>query len=556
VEAPVPAITFILFHPGGVARSVRLDAERITLGRSTSCTLHIDDRFLSRTHAELVSKGGTWFVRDCGSANGTLVNGTLIDREVEIRLGDSIRIGDTEIRIDADSFRDEVTLAGAENEQTSAPEPVADLVLEESQVRETAERTMIIHQLALELLGERSMEELFEIIVEHVMRVMSPSRVAIALIGEDGASLKIVKFRAADDTDFKELTISRTLLSQIIDERKVLSYTDVGSDELLARADSIVVQGIHSALCAPLLVRGRVLGVLYQDYRLAKRLITEDDAQLAAQIARVAAIKLESTSLRESAMEKERMDEALRLAQAIQMRMLPQEFPVRGPESLFEIAATIRPAKQVGGDFYDFFHTPDDRVYFCIGDVSGKGVPAALLMAVTRALFRSLILQGESPGRIMNAVNRQLAQESEPDMFVTAFCAALDLTSGELRYANAGHNPPIRIGAGGETGELPSKPGLVLGFLENYEFQEQTFTLSPGDALYLDTDGIPEATNESGELFSSARLGDVLRANASRPVSEIIAEVVGAVESFVLGAPQSDDLTLLAIRYLNRAVRS
>lgn len=550
----MPKISFIFSQPTAVPQSVHLDVEQITLGRSSACTFPITDNYLSRTHAELVSRQGTWFVRDCGSVNGTFVNGVQIAQEVEVRPGDCIRLGDSELRIDDGKSYDEITLVDIEPAGKTSVQQIPDLVLDEAQVTETAERTVIIHRLALELLGERSMTELFDIIVEHVMEVMSPSRVAIALLGDDGESLQIVQFRADDESNFQKLTISRTLLSQIIGQRKVLSYTDIGSNESLAMAQSIVKQGIHSTLCAPLLVNDRVLGVLYLDYQLSTRVITEEDAQLAAQIARVAAIKLESTRLRESALEKERMDESLRVAQAIQMRMLPQEFPVRTEDSLFEIAATMRPAKQVGGDFYDFFHTENDRLYLCIGDVSGKGMPAALLMAVTRALFRSMILQGESPARIMTAVNRQLAQESEPDMFVTAFCAVLDLSTGELRYSNGGHNPPFLIGSDGAVIELPTKPGLVLGFMEAFNFVEQTHTLSPGDALYLDTDGVSEATNDEGELFSIERLREVLEQNASRGMADVIGTVVSSVETFVGSAPQSDDLTLMSIRFLKPAM--
>jgi serine phosphatase RsbU (regulator of sigma subunit)/pSer/pThr/pTyr-binding forkhead associated (FHA) protein len=546
-------ISFIFSQPRNLPRNVDLDLEQITLGRSASCTFPIADNFLSRTHAELVARDGKWFLRDRGSVNGTFVNGVQIDREMAVGTGDSIRLGDSELRIVDGTRGDAITQVDIEPARETSVEQIADFVLDEEQVTETAERTVIIHRLALELLGEKSMSELFETIVDHVMEVMSPSRVAIALLGEDGESLQIAEFRSRDGSDLGELTISSTLLSQIIGQRRVLSFTDIGANEFLAAAKSIVMQGIHSALCAPLLANHRVLGVLYLDYQHTTRLITEEDAQLAAQIARVAAIKLESTRLRESALEKERMDESLRVAQAIQMRMLPQEFPLRTEESLFEIAAAIRPAKQVGGDFYDFFHTEDDRLYLCIGDVSGKGMPAALLMAVTRALFRSMILQGESPARIMAAVNRQLAQESEADMFVTAFCAVLDLPTGELHYSNGGHNPPFVVGGDGVVTELSTKPGLVLGFMEGFDFVEQTHRLSPGDALYLDTDGISEATNHEGELFMVERLQKVLEQNASRGMGEIISSVIASVEGFVAGAPQSDDLTLMAIRYLKPA---
>jgi phosphoserine phosphatase RsbU/P len=529
---------------------VELDHERITLGRSADCTFKITDNFLSRKHAELVSREGIWYLRDCGSANGTYVNGVRIAGEAEVRAGDCIRLGDSELRIG-----EHPSPAGMNRispDSATHLTQIADLVLDQRQVTESAERTVIIHRLVIELLGEKTMSELFEIIVDHVMEAMAPSRAAIALLGKDDDSLEIAQFRAKDHSEMQRLTISRTLLAQIIGQRKVLSYTDVDLNESLAAAQSIAMQSIRSALCAPLLVDDRVLGVLYLDYQFTGRVITEADAQLAAQIARVAAIKLESTRLRESALEKERMDESLRVARAIQMRMLPQEFPVRTEASPFEIAAAIRPATQVGGDFYDFFQTDDHQLYLCIGDVSGKGMPAALLMAVTRALFRSMILQGKGPAEIMTAVNRQLAQESDPEMFVTAFCAVLDLATGEMRYANGGHNPPLLIGSDATVQPLPTVPGLVLGFNQEFRFIEQVQTMAPGDVLYLDTDGIAEAANPAGELFTVSRLRRALEENATLETAGIVSTILASVEAFVDGAPQSDDLTLMAIRYLKR----
>jgi uncharacterized damage-inducible protein DinB len=304
----MPKIRLILTRPLVAAQHVELEGERVTLGRSKSCTCLIEDRFLSRTHAELVPREGRWFLRDCDSANGTFVNGARIDREVEFRYGDTITMGDTEIRMGGTSPQDEITQVGLDSAPTTPPAPapqpepepeqVPDLVIAEDQVKESADQTMLVHRLALELLADRSMDEMFEIIVDHVMEVMKPSRVVISLLGADGKSLENVRFRTGEKSDESRLTISRTLLEQIVEERKVVAYTDIGSEDGEV-PESMTVEGIFSALGAPLLVNGHVLGVLYLDYRLTDRVITEEDAQLAAQIARVAAIKVESSRARE-----------------------------------------------------------------------------------------------------------------------------------------------------------------------------------------------------------------------------------------------------------------
>jgi len=388
---------------------------------------------------------------------------------------------------------------------------------------------------------------LFEFILDRVVDLMRPSRVALALIAGDDASVKIVTMRNAS-RDGGELAISRTLVREVVQERKVVVFKADRTNEMFAAAKSIAIQSIYSALCAPLVAGDTVLGVLYIDYQLSGRAISEDDAQLAAQIARVAAIKLESTRLREAALERGRLDETLKLARAIQMRMLPQmPAPVAG--SPFDVAAAIRPAKEVGGDFYDFHSTANGRLYFCIGDVSGKGVPAALMMAVTRALFRSFTQAGREPADVMAAVNRQLCDETEDTMFVTAFCGVLDLATGEIRCANAGHNLPLIVAPDGTIRTLTAQPGLVLGYSPEFPYVEESTVLAPGEALYLYTDGISEATNAAEELFSEQRLRDVLRRHATEDVRSLATATLTAVDGFVGGAPQSDDLTLVCIRY-------
>lgn len=566
----MPQIALTVFAAGSAPVTVALDTDVVTMGRAIDCTVPIDDSFLSRHHAELRRDGERWVLHDRGSSNGTFLGDTRVDAPVVVGPGSEIRIGRSRVVIGSAVANDDFNLTSttiAGNSVAIDPETVAvtephrivasvsaaegetglvpGLELSETEVDRAADRVRF--SLAMELIEDRPMSELFRVIVEQVMLLMQPSRVALALLAPNGRDFEIVQY-AGSASD--ELVISRTLLQEVVSDRKVLSYTDIGANDTLANAASIIAQSIYSALCAPLIVGDSVLGVLYVDYRITSRPITSEDALLAAQIARVAAIKLESTRLRVAALEKERLDETLRLAQAIQMRMLPQEMPELTPASTHDIAAAIRPAKTVGGDFYDFHLTQDHRLYFCIGDVSGKGVPAALMMAVSRALFRSLILRGESPAEIMSAINRQLCDETDAAMFVTAYCGVLDLRTGELRFSNAGHNPPMLVSARGEVTEIPARPGLVLGYLPPFKYVEETAMLNRGDMLFLYTDGISEATNLSDELFSVDRLKAVLADSASLDAGAVAAATLAAVERFVGDAPQSDDLTLLCFRYL------
>ncbi|HXI12723.1 MAG TPA: SpoIIE family protein phosphatase [Thermoanaerobaculia bacterium] len=545
----MPPLELTLLNPHAPPVTLHMNRDVITMGRAADCDIPITDRFLSRRHAEIVSENGGWILRDNGSSNGTYLNGARVEAPVKLELGDQITLGDVRVVIGA----------AAPSPPAPAQLPleaahVTQFFLAENQVQESAERSRIIHALALELIEDRPLAELFDFILDRVVEVMRPSRAALAILTGDDYSHEIVKMRSIDPAP-RALTISRTLLREVVRDRKVLAFTDVGSDQLLAAAHSMMSQSIYSALCAPLISGHTVIGVLYLDYQITRRIITEDDAQLAAQIARVAAMKLESTRLREAALEKGLLDETLKLAQAIQMRMLPQEVPEATADSSFDVAAQIRPARQVGGDFYDFYTAPDGKLYFCIGDVSGKGIPAALMMAVSRALFRSFILAGRTPASMMSAVNRQLCDETDEAMFVTAFCGVIDPATGEVRYSNAGHNPPMILNRDGSVRSLEALPGLVLGHLPQFNYVEQSALLEQGDVLYLYTDGISEATDAADELFSVERLERLLSERATSTVRDLAAATIAAVNTFVGDAPQSDDLTLLCIRFLRRSTR-
>ena len=243
---------------------------------------------------------------------------------------------------------------------------------------------------------------------------------------------------------------------------------------------------------------------------------------------------------------KDRMENELRIGHNIQMSMIPKIFPPFPERKDIDMAATIVPAKEVGGDLYDFY-IRDEKLFFCIGDVSGKGVPASLVMAVTRSLFRTVSAHEKSPQRIVTLINDSMSDMNENEMFVTFFCGVLDMTTGHLRYCNAGHNPPLVFTDKIEF--LPAIPNLPLGILPGMSFQEQEMDLSYDNALFLYTDGVTEAENLTHEQFGEARMQDVLRMRRSS--QENLEAMQKAVADFVGAADPSDDLTMLFIHYLN-----
>ncbi|MBR3491604.1 MAG: SpoIIE family protein phosphatase [Bacteroidales bacterium] len=254
------------------------------------------------------------------------------------------------------------------------------------------------------------------------------------------------------------------------------------------------------------------------------------------------------SKLQQATIEREHIDSELNIARKIQMDMLPKGEKTALRDDC-DVVGLLDPARMVGGDLYDHF-IRDEKLYFCIGDVSGKGVPAALVMAVAHTLFRSISAHESNPARIMQALNETSCQRNEQNMFVTMFIGVLDLPTGRLRYCNAGHDKPFVIGE--ETKQLPAKPHLPLGVMDNMIYTTQETVLLSGESLFLYTDGLTEAMNESHEQFGLKRVEKGLRVcigKESNTSEKLIRIMTNRVNAFVDGAEQSDDLTMLAIHY-------
>lgn len=250
--------------------------------------------------------------------------------------------------------------------------------------------------------------------------------------------------------------------------------------------------------------------------------------------------------------EKERIGAELSVATHIQASMLPCIFPAFPNRREFDIYATMTPAKEVGGDFYDFFLVDDDHLAVVIADVSGKGVPAALFMVIAKTLIKDHTQSGKPPEEVFTEVNRQLCEANDENLFVTAWMGVLEISTGKLVYVNAGHNPPVIGRKNGETEFLRSRPGFVLAGLDFTKYRAGSLELMPGDLLYLYTDGVTEAMNTAQELYGEERLKRTLDANVSAAPEEIFKAVKKDLDDFVAEAPQFDDITMLAMRYLGR----
>jgi serine phosphatase RsbU (regulator of sigma subunit) len=323
-----------------------------------------------------------------------------------------------------------------------------------------------------------------------------------------------------------------------------------GAADVVADDPPLEAAGFGSVLAVPIRTERSAAGVLVLGRGVGRPAFTAGDEKVVGAVAAQLAIALQNAELHEREVDRRRMEDELAVGRQIQLGLLPLDAPQ--PDG-WEIDSVYRPARQVGGDFFDYVETGTDAdggevLGLVIGDVAGKGVPAALMMAYTRAVLRSEALGGGAPAAVLEHANETMLGECRRSaLLVTAFLGMLDTRTGRLRYASAGHDWPIRLAADGSAALLGSS-GVMLGLLDRGEFEDRTAALEPGDALILYTDGVTEARSSAGQLFGEERLLDTVRSAGGLPAGELLRAVVDAVDAFAAGAQPADDLTLVVVR--------
>jgi sigma-B regulation protein RsbU (phosphoserine phosphatase) len=308
-----------------------------------------------------------------------------------------------------------------------------------------------------------------------------------------------------------------------------------------------LLPGATHLLSLPIAVEGRPRGLLVVGDKESRRGVgpfLASDRRTLALFANQAAIALENARLHREALERERLEREMQVAAEIQRQILPKGAP---PVPGYQLVGWNLPARQVGGDYYDLLALPDGRVELVVGDVSGKGIPAALMVSTLHSALRLLLDHAGFGPSLLERLNRHILESSAPNKFITMLIAELEPASGILRYLNAGHNPGLLLRAGGRVEELPSG-GIPLGLLPNSRYQPREVVVEPGDFLCIYSDGITEAESITEEEFGTERLIEILRQHGGRPLQEVLEEIQTAVSRFALGKPQYDDQTLVLLR--------
>ena len=535
----------------GKTSTVPLDRDRITLGRSSANELcYPDDAGLSRQHLALTRVNGTWQVEDLRSKNGTLVNGKRIDQPVPFGPGDRISAGHLTLEFADAAPPANNTVAFVEHGESfsnSSTTLVANLDavlgpqsddLNKTYVMQGSPQMRALIRAGRELAGHRPLDELFPLIMDlSVEAVLAGRGVLMTLEGDE------LRLRAARGGGFK---ISTTVRDRVIKEKQSLLVRDAQLDQALRGQVSIVEHKVRSMIAVPLQTNDRVIGLIYVDTPHLIREFSREDLNLLTVMANVAAIRIEHARLNEIEEAERAMAKEMEQAAQIQRAMLPSSPPMVAG---LDIAGQTTACRTVGGDYYDFLEFPDGRVGMLVGDVAGKGMPASLLMSSLQARVHVLFEEADDLARKLGRLNKAVCAKCPDNRFITFFMSVVDPATGELVYANAGHNPPLMVRATGGFDRL-SGGGVILGVLPQATYQESSACMEPGDVLVLFSDGVTEAADPLDEDFGEERLAALVASMRGRPAGEIVEAIDGAVARFTQGAPAADDITVVVARRL------
>ena len=532
--------------PDGQMKTVPL-TNRLAVGRSSAAELCFpDDAGLSRQHFVFEPDGDDWTVQDLGSKNGTFVNYIPLKGKLALQPGDRITAGHLVIVYSPDSAAAPGVVVFEGGDASASPSSTTVVTSLEGAMShptmgiQTGAKSSAAMQALIragqELTKNQTLTELFPVILDLAIEAVNAQRGVLLFLEHGDLTVKAHKGEG--------FHISTAVRDRVLQEKESILVRDAQMDDAFKARMSIVEQKVHTMMAVPLQTRNDIIGLIYVDSPFILREFTKDDLTLLTVMANVAATRIETARLKEIEETERVLKRDLTQAAEIQNSMLPTKAPeISGAD----LAGFNAPCRTVGGDYYDFFPYPESRVGLALGDVSGKGLPASLMMMGLHARMQVLATDPGELGTFMTRLNKATCVNCPSNRFITFFFAVLDASSGDLKFANAGHNPPILVRASGEA-EMLEGGGPVLGILPIAPFSEMQQRLDPGDMLVLYSDGVTEATNINYDEFGEERFIEVLKQNRTLPSGEIVQAVTKALAEFTAGAPQADDITLVVAR--------
>jgi serine phosphatase RsbU (regulator of sigma subunit) len=534
-----------------IGRKYSLDASPTVLGRQLDCTICLDAKAVSRQHAQIVCENGAFFVEDLQSSNGTFVSGTRIQGKTPLTERDTLQIGP-------------YTFALRPAPTPTTPEP--DLIIREEVSafssnytlfrQDPAQKLQVILEISQNLARTLDLEPLLEKLLDQLLGLFPHADRGMVLLCEND-HLVVRSQRSRRPEDASTYPYSRTIVKRALDDGVGILSDDVRSDRRFQASQTITSLNVRSLLCVPLIAQdGKRLGVIQMDRFLAGIPFRLEDLQMLTAVSLQVSVVLENAAMHAELLREERFRQELAMAREIQQGFLPTEFDAFTEEG-FDLFARVHPARQVSGDLYDFFPLKDGRLAFFVGDVSGKGMPAALFMIAVRTLIRHLAPTAAGPADALLKLNDALAVDNPSGMFVTLAHGIYTPRTGEVVLALGGHPPPLLRRPGGEVTELAAPPGRLLGYEgADLALKDTRLHLAPGETLVFYTDGFVEAREPAGRtMFGLERFQQVVKDfDPALPLVECADRAKQAVDQYIRAPDQQDDLTLLLLRRLPEKV--
>ena len=528
--------------------------DSVVLGRSSKADLVLADRFLSRMHARLYREDERWFLEDLGSRNTTHLNGRPLAGATRVRAGDVIKVSETTVTVEEP---ESPSLAGLADASTGSTvfRPASSLMAESDadlahrlqgagDLRKYTERLHVLNEVHRALASSISLDELFELILDRAFSLLFPEEGVIFLKNAQGDFYRAASRRnPGAGGDF---LYSRRLVEEVTQKGLAALVQDASTDERFSSAESMMSSGVRSLIAAPLLEPDGCPGMIVLASRAQVRRFSEEDLELLVSLASVAALRVRNLALAEDAARRRLLEKELDTARSIQEALLPDELPeIAG----YALHAVNHPSRTVSGDLYVVRAREPGECVVMVADVAGKGMAAALLTASLEALSVGPIESGLPAHDICERLSRRLFARTSAERYATAFFFVLDVATGRVRHANAGHNPALLLRRDGTCTRLPAT-GLPLGLLPFGDYTLEENVLEPGDSLIVYTDGFSEAANPQGDELGTDGLAEICMRHAGALLPALAAAIESGTDAFAAGTPYSDDRTMVLVRRL------
>jgi sigma-B regulation protein RsbU (phosphoserine phosphatase) len=546
----------------GEATTVELTSDETVIGRLPECAVQINSNMVSRKHARVMARGNEYLIEDMGSGNKTFVNGKIAEVATPLKHGDRIKLGPILLRFeDLKGSEQQIAPAVARRPSSGFDGSGATFnieVDEDDSTMMTSRATGFgnlgvkpeaklkgVLEISRALAGTADIDSLLPKILDTLFNIFPHADRGCVLLKDESGKMNPRAMKHRRSTDDETVKLSRTILQTVLNEKTGILSSDAANDDRFSASESIANLTIRSMMCVPMLsIAGEPMGVINIDTQNAFNQFREEDLDLLMAVAGQAAMCYEQAKLLVTAMEKQKQDKEMDIAMGVQRSLLPTELPTAEG---WEFFASYDTAQAVGGDYYDaFFVENGEKVCLAFGDVAGKGVPASLVMSRIATVVTNVMTFVGDVKEAVFRINNQMCTRAVEGRFVTFVLCVIELKTGEMTIAIAGHMPIMIRKTDGTIIEFGEEAvGVPIGVVDDFPYDVMVRTVEPGETCVIYTDGVSEAMNPDNDLYGMDRLRDLMKNSTGGHADALGKVILADVRKFANGRPQNDDITIM-----------